>query len=129
MGIHNPYDDDADESVIENQKTNEVTLEYVNAVDVLENKASTSQTIEEVQSIDSEVVTEPWKKYTPIQLQPPVSAPLVPSENKVTPVTVIKPMTSSNIAKKYVLLLDKRLQIVDTQLSHIKVENKLKIKK
>ncbi|CAH1113693.1 unnamed protein product [Psylliodes chrysocephalus] len=72
MGIHIPYDDDADESVIENQKTNELILEYVNAVDVLENKPSTSQTGAGTencfQSMDSDAVTEPWKKYTSVQL-------------------------------------------------------------
>lgn len=38
-------------------------------------------------------------------------------------------MTSSDIAKKYDLLLDKRLQLIDGQLQHNARENELVIKK
>ena len=42
---------------------------------------------------------------------------------------VIKPMTSSDIAKKYDVLLDKRMQLIDGQLKHMETENPLIIRK
>lgn len=38
-------------------------------------------------------------------------------------------MTSSDVAKKYDLLLDKRLQLIECQLKHTQTENALIIKK
>ncbi|CAG9772305.1 unnamed protein product [Ceutorhynchus assimilis] len=45
------------------------------------------------------------------------------------PTTIIKPMTSSDVGKKYDLLLDRRLQLIDCQLKHTEAENALVMKK
>ncbi|KAG5862821.1 hypothetical protein JTB14_018760 [Gonioctena quinquepunctata] len=51
------------------------------------------------------------------------------SESRRRPATVVKTLTSSDIAKKYNLLLDKRLQLLDAQHAHMEEENALIIKK
>ncbi|CAG9773269.1 unnamed protein product [Ceutorhynchus assimilis] len=45
------------------------------------------------------------------------------------PTTIIKPMISSDVGKKYDLLLDRRLQLIDCQLKHTEAENALVMKK
>ncbi|KAJ8966215.1 hypothetical protein NQ317_007584 [Molorchus minor] len=84
-----------------------------------------------------------WKKYTPQHLQLPISAALTANEpeagsnNKTPkkgtsrrrPTTILKPMTLSDIAKKYDVLLDKRLQLIDVQRAHIEAEHTLHMRK
>lgn len=50
-------------------------------------------------------------------------------KNRRRPTTVVKTLTSSEIAKKYDLLLDKRLMLVEGQLTHMEQENALIIRK
>lgn len=52
-----------------------------------------------------------------------------PTKSRRRPTTILKPLTSSDIAKKYNLLLDKRLQLLDEQLKHLDEEHSLNIKK
>lgn len=42
---------------------------------------------------------------------------------------MLKPLTSSDIAKKYDILLDKRLELLDKQLKHLDEQHSLNIKK
>ncbi|KAK4882522.1 hypothetical protein RN001_005841 [Aquatica leii] len=51
------------------------------------------------------------------------------SQSRRRPTTIIKPLTSSDIAKKYDLLMDKTLMLVQGQLKHMEKENALIIKK
>ncbi|KAJ8933889.1 hypothetical protein NQ318_001682 [Aromia moschata] len=91
--------------------------------------------------------TNAWKKYTPCQLQCPLSAPLASPQPELEksmsnearvdkkhssrrrPATIVKPLTSSDIAKKYDLLMDKRLELINIQLQHTKTHNDLTIQK
>lgn len=41
----------------------------------------------------------------------------------------MKTLTSSNVAKKYDILLDKRITLIDAQMKHMEEENALIIRK
>ncbi|KAF5272607.1 hypothetical protein FQR65_LT17325 [Abscondita terminalis] len=51
------------------------------------------------------------------------------SNSRRRPTTSVKPLTSSDIAKKYDMLMDKRLMLVEGQLKHMQKEHELLIKK
>ncbi|KAK4872750.1 hypothetical protein RN001_014779 [Aquatica leii] len=88
-----------------------------------------------------------WNKYTPTEFQTPINPALgftesvsekdVSKDDKTPkksisrrrPTTIVKSMTSSDIAKKYDLLLDKRLQLIDIELAHVQARNALITKK
>ncbi|CAG9760148.1 unnamed protein product [Ceutorhynchus assimilis] len=89
-----------------------------------------------------------WKKYNPTKLQEPISPATysttlkkdetkenLPEYAKSTstsrrrPTTVVKSLTSSDVSKKYDLLLDKRLMLLQGQLNHMEQENALIIRK
>ncbi|KAF5277321.1 hypothetical protein FQR65_LT16011 [Abscondita terminalis] len=110
--------------------------------------ASTSQVSEDPETVRTPNELNNWRKYTPMQLQRPTTASLAVSEHNETksnenkvliclnskksrrrPTTTVKPLTSSDIASKYNLLLDKRLQLVDGQLKHMERENARVIEK
>ncbi|XP_031333997.1 uncharacterized protein LOC116164006 [Photinus pyralis] len=159
LGLKNPFDDDADETEIPHIEGNEeVVLEleaYPCEVATTENCVADTVNVEAQSSINAiqmPVPTMNWKKYVPKQLQCPTSAILrfseekenipepdnAPAPNKVNtpknanrrrPTTVVKTLTSSEIAKKYNLLLDKRLSLVDAQIKHLHAENELVLKK
>lgn len=61
-------------------------------------------------------------------LQLPDNAKATPKSRR-RPTTVVKCLTSSEIAKKYDLLLDKRLMFLEGQLNHMKEDNALAIRK
>ncbi|KAK4882544.1 hypothetical protein RN001_005863 [Aquatica leii] len=65
--------------------------------------------------------TSQWKNYTPSEMQRPPHKALSTSRRR--PITVVKALTSSNIAERYNQLLDKRLSIADL------TENEMKQKK
>ncbi|KAK4877682.1 hypothetical protein RN001_010188 [Aquatica leii] len=65
--------------------------------------------------------TSQWKNYTPSEMQRSPHNALSTSRRR--PITVVKALTSSNVAEKYNQLLDKRLSIADL------TENEMKQKK
>ncbi|KAG5874336.1 hypothetical protein JTB14_006541 [Gonioctena quinquepunctata] len=157
VGLENRFDDDAEESLIQVQDEQDEILEYVEdrsdeepipSTSTLDATASQKKHVTEIRggennSTPDDFSTNYWQKYTPKQLQMPINSVLTVTEkkscedNKTTrksvsrrrPATVVKTLTSSDIAKKYNLLLDKRLQLLDAQHAHMEEENALIIKK
>ncbi|KAG5874117.1 hypothetical protein JTB14_015037 [Gonioctena quinquepunctata] len=157
VGLENRFDDDAEESLIQVQDEQDEILEYVEdrsdeepipSTSTLDATASQKKHVTEIRggennSTPDDFSTNNWQKYTPKQLQMPINSVLTVTEkkscedNKTTrksvsrrrPATVVKTLTSSDIAKKYNLLLDKRLQLLDAQHAHMEEENALIIKK
>nr|XP_023028765.1 myb/SANT-like DNA-binding domain-containing protein 3 [Leptinotarsa decemlineata] len=156
VGLHNEFDDDANLLPIRATSSSEQIIEYTFDQDEYQqpnsehqNTSSTRLNVEVTREEDIPESTnhKSWKKYTPVRLEDPVSTPLVlPEEksqnneavdsqhsrktpNRRRPTTVIKPLTSSHIAQKYDMVLDKRLQILDIQTRHMEEENALIIKK
>ncbi|KAJ8933314.1 hypothetical protein NQ318_017870 [Aromia moschata] len=118
----------------------EVYLEhqFQNRYQLLRSSANLRENAELINSgpEPSSYETNAWKKYTPCQLQCPLSAPLASQQpvdkkdsSRRRPATIGKPLTSSDIAKKYDLLMDKRLELIKVQLQHTKKHNDLTIQK
>jgi len=58
-----------------------------------------------------------------------MSVPTPTPKSRRRPATVVKSLTSSDVAKKYDILLDKRLCLVEKQLKHMDEDHALNVLK
>ncbi|KAG5880720.1 hypothetical protein JTB14_025563 [Gonioctena quinquepunctata] len=142
VGLENRFDDDAEESLIQVQDEQDEILEYVEdrsdeepipSTSTLDATASQKKHVTKIRggennSTPDDFSTNNWQKYTPKQLQMPINNNKKKCKSKTTS------NCSQNVdifrhSKKYNLLLDKRLQLLDAQHAHMEEENALIIKK
>ncbi|XP_031339101.1 myb/SANT-like DNA-binding domain-containing protein 3 [Photinus pyralis] len=151
VGLQNPFDDDVDENAIPQRNTQQFDTDTEFVLEVGSEYTSQIQTAQGVMPA-SNVMN--WKRSTPNQLKQPISATLcaiakdeqmapqlditTPNSSKARtpkqcsrrrPTTVVKTLTLSDIAKKYNILLDKRISLLDAQHKHMEKENELILKK
>lgn len=137
VGHENRFDDDETPiNIVNNENTMELIFtpegetdqDIANSEGVTANNQNSSQ-------IENTIINWATKLQEPVHeaLQFPQSdktqQKTPKSKNRRRPTTVVKTLTSSDVAKKYNLLLDKRLSLIDQQLAHSNEEHALKIKK
>ncbi|KAJ8915275.1 hypothetical protein NQ315_014783 [Exocentrus adspersus] len=132
-GLPNPFDSDVqthDSDEIHDATEYPVDLEY---------ELSNPNLEDNVKNINQDSTLKDtslnWKSHTPADLRTTKNPVLEVSENTPSrtsgrrPTTAVKTLTSSHVAEKYNILLDRRLVLVEQQIEQGKEEHLLTVRK